>query len=119
VRVSAAPVVVPLSSTDVLRYPFLFLTGHLPVRFTESERANLRAFIDRGGFLFVDDHNHDIDGVFTRRRRKSCVVRAARWRTCRTTTSCIRRCFGFPTVRRPRAMTQRLGDNLVHRVSRR
>ena len=57
-------VVVAISSADCLRYPFLFLTGHLPVRFTEAERANLRRFVDRGGFLFVDDHNHDIDGAF-------------------------------------------------------
>lgn len=63
-RVSPTPVIVALSSTDCLRYPFLFLTGHLPVRFTEAERANAREFLQRGGFLFVDDHNHDIDGVF-------------------------------------------------------
>ena len=63
-RVAASPVIVSLSSTDIMRYPYLFLTGHLPVRFTEAERNNVRAFVDRGGFLFVDDHNHDIDGVF-------------------------------------------------------
>ena len=64
IRVAAAPAIVALSSSDIQRYPFLYLTGHLPVRFTEQERANLRAFVERGGFLFVDDHNHDIDGVF-------------------------------------------------------
>ena len=58
------PATVALSSADCLRYPFLYLTGHLPVRFTDAERANLREFVQRGGFLFVDDHNHDIDGVF-------------------------------------------------------
>jgi uncharacterized protein DUF4159 len=64
IRVAPTGVVVALSSADTLRYPFLFLTGHLPVRFTEAERASVRRFIDRGGFLFVDDHNHDIDGAF-------------------------------------------------------
>jgi len=64
IPVAPTGVVVSLSSADVFRYPFLFLTGHLPVRFTESERTNLRKFVDRGGFLFVDDHNHDIDGAF-------------------------------------------------------
>lgn len=64
IRVAPAGVVVSLSSADALRYPFLFLTGHLPVRFTEAERAGIRRFIDRGGFLFIDDHNHDIDGAF-------------------------------------------------------
>jgi hypothetical protein len=64
IPVAPTGVVVALSSADALRYPFLFLTGHLPVRFTESERNTLRKFVDRGGFLFVDDHNHDIDGAF-------------------------------------------------------
>ena len=64
IKVRPTPVTVALSSADCLRYPFLYLTGHLPVRFTEAERANLRQFVKRGGFLFVDDHNHDIDGVF-------------------------------------------------------
>ena len=64
IPVAPSGAVVAISSTDCLRYPFLFLTGHLPVRFTDAERANLRTFVDRGGFLFVDDHNHDIDGAF-------------------------------------------------------
>lgn len=64
IPVAPTGVVVALSSPDVLRYPFLFMTGHLPVRFTEEERSGLRRFLDRGGFLFVDDHNHDIDGAF-------------------------------------------------------
>lgn len=59
-------VVVPLGSSDLMRYPLVYLTGHLPLRFSEQERRNLRTFVDRGGMLFVDDHNHDIDGVFHR-----------------------------------------------------
>jgi hypothetical protein len=59
-------VVVDLASPEVFRYPFLFLTGHLPVRFTEEESRNVQAFVERGGFLFIDDHNHDIDGGFHR-----------------------------------------------------
>jgi hypothetical protein len=57
-------VTVPLASPALFRYPFAYLTGHLPVRFTEAERRTLRRWIDRGGFLFVDDHNHDVDGMF-------------------------------------------------------
>ena len=64
IAVAPTGAVVALSSADVLRYPFLFMTGHLPVRFTEAERLGVRRFISRGGFLFVDDHNHDIDGAF-------------------------------------------------------
>jgi hypothetical protein len=64
IDVAPAGVIVPLASPSVFRYPLLYLTGHLPVRFTAAERANLRAFSERGGLLFVDDHNHDVDGVF-------------------------------------------------------
>ena len=64
IEVAPTGVTVALSDDRMLRYPFLYLTGHLPVRFGELERRNLRRFIDRGGLLFVDDHNHDIDGVF-------------------------------------------------------
>lgn len=62
--VRATGVIVPLASRELLRYPLVFLTGHLPVRFTGTERANLAQFCVRGGLLFVDDHNHDIDGAF-------------------------------------------------------
>lgn len=58
--------VVDLAAPDLHRYPFVFLTGHLPVRFTPEESDNLKRYIDNGGFLFIDDHNHDIDGAFHR-----------------------------------------------------
>lgn len=57
-------VVVDLESDEVFQYPFLFLTGHLPVRFNEAESRNLVSVVERGGFVFIDDHNHDIDGAF-------------------------------------------------------
>jgi hypothetical protein len=50
----------------MLRYPFTWLTGHMPVRFTAAERAVLAEYVGAGGFLVVDDHNHDIDGQFHR-----------------------------------------------------
>ncbi len=59
-------VIAELGSSEIFRYPFLFLTGHLPVRFNEVESRNLEAFVRRGGFVFIDDHNHDIDGAFHR-----------------------------------------------------
>jgi len=64
IDVAPTGVIVPLASPSLFRYPLVYLTGHLPVRFTAAERDNLRAFADRGGMLFVDDHNHDVDGVF-------------------------------------------------------
>lgn len=64
IAVTPSGVIVALGSRDVLRYPFTWLTGHLPVRFSPAERANLAGYVERGGFLVVDDHNHDIDGQF-------------------------------------------------------
>ena len=55
---------VRIDSDELFELPFLFLTGHLPVFFTAKERVNLKKYVERGGFLFVDDHNHDIDGIF-------------------------------------------------------
>jgi len=64
IAVAPTGINVPLSNDRMLRYPLLYLTGHLPVRFNDAERRNVQRFVDRGGMLFVDDHNHDIDGVF-------------------------------------------------------
>ena len=64
IPVRPSGVTVPLAATELFGYPFAYLTGHLPVRFSEQERTNLREFVERGGFLFIDDHNHDIDGAF-------------------------------------------------------
>ena len=64
IDVAPAGVIVPLASPALFRYPLVYMTGHLPVRFTAAERTNLSAYAERGGLLFVDDHNHDVDGVF-------------------------------------------------------
>jgi hypothetical protein len=64
IPVAATGVVVELGAAALFRYPLVFLTGHLPVRFTAQERENVRRYCDRGGMLFVDDHNHDVDGAF-------------------------------------------------------
>lgn len=55
---------VPLASERVLEYPFIWLTGHLPVRFTDAERQNLVRYVERGGFIVFDDHDHDVEGIF-------------------------------------------------------
>ena len=64
IAVAPQGAIVPLASRDLLRHPLAWLTGHLPVRFTSAERENLARYLERGGMLVVDDHNHDIDGMF-------------------------------------------------------
>ncbi len=36
-------------------YPFIFMTGHLGVRFSDDDIRKLREYLDRGGFLHVED----------------------------------------------------------------
>ncbi|MHB1225041.1 MAG: DUF4159 domain-containing protein [Gemmatimonadaceae bacterium] len=62
--VTPAGVNVKLSSDDLFDYPFVWMTGHLPVRLTDVERRNVKRYVERGGFLMVDDHNHDVNGAF-------------------------------------------------------
>ncbi len=66
IPVAPEGVVVELASAEVFRYPILYLTGHLPVRFNDAESRNLEAYVERGGLVFIDDHNHDVDGAFHR-----------------------------------------------------
>jgi Domain of unknown function (DUF4159) len=56
--------VVALGDAEALAAPFAYLAGHRLVRFGAAERRNLERLIANGGFVFVDDCNHDIDGLF-------------------------------------------------------
>ncbi len=58
--------VIDLASPDLFRYPFCYLSGHRLVQFTAAEGANFKKYVQNGGFVFVDDCNHDIDGLFAR-----------------------------------------------------
>lgn len=115
IDVAPSGAIVPLSSAALLRYPLAFLTGHLPVRFTAAERAMLRKYTDRGGLLFVDDHNHDVDGVF----HKTCteeLTQSLGPLTRIPNTHPLYRSF-FTFVDGPPTTSHELngwGDNLVH-----
>lgn len=58
--------VVPLASPAVFDAPFCYLAGHKLVQFTRAERAVFERFVRNGGFVFADDCNHDIDGLFAK-----------------------------------------------------
>ncbi len=58
--------IVPLRDRAVLQAPFTYLAGHKLVEFSRQEAENFRRIIENGGFIFVDDCNHDIDGLFAR-----------------------------------------------------
>jgi hypothetical protein len=58
--------VVDLDSADLFQYPFVYLSGHKLVQFDAREAANFKKYVENGGFVFADDCNHDIDGLFAR-----------------------------------------------------
>lgn len=52
--------VVEAGSTDIFLYPYVYMTGHGNVVFSDSEAANLRRYLVGGGFLHIDD-NYGLD----------------------------------------------------------
>jgi len=56
--------IVALDSEELLSFPFAYMTGNHYVALTAPERENFVRYIHSGGFLFVDDCNHDLQGDF-------------------------------------------------------
>lgn len=67
--ISQAPETVDLTSTNLFRYPFIHLTGHGNVNFSEEEIKNLRTYLLGGGFLHIDD-NYGLDVSIRREMKK-------------------------------------------------
>jgi hypothetical protein len=59
-------VVVTADSKELTAFPFLFMTGHKLVRFSEKERQGLARYVENGGLLFSDDCNHDVNGLYAK-----------------------------------------------------
>jgi hypothetical protein len=58
--------VIDLGSPELFQYPFTYLSGHKLVQFDAQESANFKKYVENGGFVLVDDCNHDIDGLFAK-----------------------------------------------------
>nr|WP_234567209.1 DUF4159 domain-containing protein [Rhodohalobacter sp. 614A] len=58
--------IIPLASDRILSSPFCYLTGHRLVQFNRKEQEHFEKLVYNGGFIFVDDCNHDIDGLFAK-----------------------------------------------------
>lgn len=56
---------VRLTDERLWDYPFLYMTGHGNVKFSDVEVGRLREYIERGGFLHADD-NYGMDASFRR-----------------------------------------------------
>jgi len=61
--------VVELSSDNLYSFPYLYLTGHGNLRLSNTEALRLRHYLERGGFLHVDD-NYGLDTYLRREMQK-------------------------------------------------
>lgn len=60
---------VDVASDEIFNYPFLLLTGHGNISFSETEAARLRNYCERGGFILADD-DYGMDESFRREIKK-------------------------------------------------
>ena len=69
IKVDARYQFVDISSDEIFGYPFLFMTGHGNVVFTNDEARRLRTYLENGGFLYIDD-DYDLDKALRREMKK-------------------------------------------------
>ena len=44
------------SNSSIFNYPYVYMTGHGNVIFTDEDATNLRKYLEAGGFLHIDDN---------------------------------------------------------------
>ncbi|MCD6347090.1 MAG: DUF4159 domain-containing protein [Bacteroidales bacterium] len=68
-NIDEKPVTVEVGSRDIFNLPFIHLTGHGNVVFSDLEVANLRKYLIAGGFLHIDD-NYGLNPFIRREMKK-------------------------------------------------
>jgi len=58
-----------VASEELFNYPFIFLTGHGNIEFSENEVKRLRKYLEGGGFIYADD-DYGMDESFRREIKK-------------------------------------------------
>jgi hypothetical protein len=67
--INKEPATVEPGSSDIFNYPFIHMTGHGNVVFSDYEVSNLRNYLISGGFLHIDD-NYGMDPYIIRELKK-------------------------------------------------
>lgn len=116
-RIDPEERVVRLDDPAVLAAPFCYLAGHKLVEFSPAEAANFKRYVENGGFVLVDDCNHDVDGLFARsfERQVAALFGPAALKKLPNTHPIYRSFFRFEDG--PPATSMELngwGDDLVH-----
>lgn len=60
---------VDIQSDEIFSYPFLFITGHGNIILSDDEVERLRAYLENGGFLYIDD-DYGMDKAIRREMKK-------------------------------------------------
>ena len=55
-KINPKPELVEPGSPDIFQYPFLHMTGHGNVYFSDEDAENLHSYLISGGFLHIDDN---------------------------------------------------------------
>ncbi len=69
VPVNEEEVWVSIMDKELFNYPFIFLTGHGNIEFTDDEITRLRNYLSHGGFLFAND-SYGLDKGFRREMKR-------------------------------------------------
>ncbi|MEM9000711.1 MAG: DUF4159 domain-containing protein [Bacteroidota bacterium] len=67
--IDAKPETVEVGSARIFQFPFLHMTGHGNVFFSQKEAENLRTYLLSGGFLHIDD-NYGMEPYLKRELKK-------------------------------------------------
>jgi hypothetical protein len=65
IRAALREEVVEITDAKLFEHPYIYMTGHGNVRFTDEEIKILRSYFAAGGFLHADD-NYGMDTTFRR-----------------------------------------------------
>ena len=68
-KISNKPQTVETGSIEIFQYPFIHMTGHGNVFFSEEDVENLRNYLISGGFLHIDD-NYGMQPYITEELKK-------------------------------------------------
>lgn len=93
IRVAEDEIQLTLTDERLAAHPFLFMTGHGNVSFSDEEVLRLRRWLEAGGFLYADD-DYGMDESFRREMRK--VLPQAELVELPSSHALYRRPYDFP-----------------------
>lgn len=69
IKIAKEEDIVEPGGTQIFQYPYVYMTGHGNVAFSDEDARNLRLYLLSGGFLHIDD-NYGMDQYIRREMKK-------------------------------------------------